>query len=917
MDELVADFLVETRESLEILDNDVLCLEKTPDDPEILGNIFRVMHTIKGTCGFLGLSRLESIAHAGENVLDKIRNNEIVVRGSVVSAILESIDRIKMLLDHLEEHEEEPTGRDEDLIAKLNKYADPAYAANDDASPAAAPAKEQGPAPSDSDELQTLFDATPAAVEGEIEADEPPSSKKKEEGVVSKDSDILQELFDATPCDINLDAFRYQTKPEEDESEDEAGEPEKKTAKAAQGAAAAKNKEQQAIRVSLDTLEKLMQHASELVLTRNQLMQILRDNENSAFAAALQRLNHITTDLQEHVMKTRMQPIGNAWSKLPRIVRDLSAELGKKIELVMEGEETELDRQLLERIRDPLTHMVRNSADHGIEVPEIRRYTGKPETGTIHLKAYQGGGYIIIEISDDGAGINPSRIRRKAVEKGFVSAQEAETMTDEQAIQFIFMAGFSTAEKVTSVSGRGVGMDVVKNNIEKISGSVNLRSEVGKGSTFVIKIPLTLAIMPILEVETCGLTFALPQINVVEVVKSGAKAESAIEYINDSPVLRLRDNLIPLAYLHEALRIVPDEKSRTDRKYVIVCAMGDTQFGVIVDNVFDTEEIVVKPVAPQLKKLDAYSGCTILGNGKVILILDAVGLARAAGSLGANESTTREEKAEPEEAAQIASFVIFEAGSATPKAVPLELLSRLENVEISRIEYSQGCPVLQYRGDWMKLAAVEGELTLPQEGEIDLLVFGDRGNTVGLVADRILDIVKCPIGKRLEGGMKGYVGSIVVEGKTCDVIDLNCHFDRLFPSDPDPSLVDKSACRGKRLLLVDDSPFFRKFIMRELQGNGFVVESASGCKDALALLEKNPVDVVITDITMPGMSGAELARHLRTNPRFKGIPIIALSSWNADQRAAEAKEFDYFISKTHHSELYGALQRACGGERHG
>ena len=923
MDELVLDFLTETRESLDLLDNDVLQLEKTPDDPDVISNIFRLMHTIKGTCGFLGLERLESVAHAGENILDKIRDGLLDVNPAIVSAILESVDQIKFLVDQLEELQEEPAGEDKALIAKLNTlaeggdYAEPPQAANADT-----PAESEEGDAQDSDHLQRLFDETPSGVAG-LEAaakeaaqggeDASPGATRKKNEAGGQDSDDLQRLFDETPCDLDLGAFHRMK---------DAG---KQTPAAEQKTAAtdeAKKKKEtanQVIRVNLDVLEQLMQHASELVLTRNQLMQILRDEEGSAFSAALQRLNHITTELQEQVMKTRMQPIGSAWSKLPRLVRDLSQELGKKIDLVMEGEDTELDRQLLEQIRDPLIHMVRNSADHGIENPEIRRHTGKPETGTINLKAYQGGGYIIMEITDDGKGINPSVIRAKAVEKGLVSAQEAEGMNDEQIIQYIFAPGFSTAAAITSVSGRGVGMDVVKTNIEKISGSIHLKSEVGKGSVFTIKIPLTLAIMPILQVASHGNIFAIPQINVTEIVKSGGDSGLKVEYINGSPVLRLRNRLIPLIYLDETLKLRNPEEQAADVKkkaYIVVCSVGESHYGVIVDNVYDTEEIVVKPVAPLLRHMEIYSGCTILGNGRVIMILDPTGIARAAGSVNSAGEGLQEEIDEHgavSDNEQTVSFVIFQAGDTTLKAVPLELLSRLESIDCTRIEISQGVPVVQYRGDWMKICRIDGSRDFPESGDIEMLVFNDQGKTIGIAVDKIVDIAQCPASGKMESDKDGFIGAVVVNEKTCDIIDLSFFFNQLFPHrDEKPASVK---ARLKRLLLAEDSAFFRKFIPRELEELGYNIDVAKNGEEALKYLRDESVNyaAIVTDIAMPGISGVELALAARDIPRYEHTPIIALSSCNTDTKASGfvLDKFDYFVSKTNHGELRYVLIKAC------
>ena len=378
---------------------------------------------------------------------------------------------------------------------------------------------------------------------------------------------------------------------------------------------------------------------SELVLTRNQLLQLARTQENNSFAVPLQRLSHITSDLQEGVMKTRMQPIGNAWNKLPRLVRDLSREMDKKIELIMLGADTELDRQVLELIKDPLTHMVRNSGDHGLESPAERRAAGKPETGHITLNAYHEGGHIIIEIADDGRGLPLDRIRAKVLKNGLATEAELAGMSETQLQRFIFRAGFSTAAVVTAVSGRGVGMDVVKTNIEKIGGTIDLKSVPGAGTTFTIKIPLTLAIVSALIVEAGGERFAIPQISVVELVRAQKEAgrghneagsEIVIERINDTPVLRLRDRLLPLVNLNDLLAL-GESKNDDTGAYIVVAQVGASSLGIIVDRVFDTEEIVVKPVAPILRHVTMFSGNTILGDGSVIMILDPNGIARGTG----------------------------------------------------------------------------------------------------------------------------------------------------------------------------------------------------------------------------------------------------------------------------------------------
>ncbi|WP_308116446.1 chemotaxis protein CheA, partial [Falsiroseomonas oryziterrae] len=530
----------------------------------------------------------------------------------------------------------------------------------------------------------------------------------------------------------------------------------------AEGAAAP-----QSIRVGVEVLEHLMTLVSELVLTRNQLMQLARARGDQAFAVPLQRLSHLTSDLQDGVMKTRMQPIGNAWAKLPRLVRDLGRELGKRIELEMRGAETELDRQVLELIRDPLTHMVRNSADHGLEATEARRRAGKPEAGRITLNAYHEGGHILIEIADDGRGLDTRRIREKAVAQGLASEAEAAGMPERDIHRFIFRAGFSTAAAVTAVSGRGVGMDVVKTNVERIGGSIDVASAEGRGTRFVIKIPLTLAIVSALVVEAAGERFAIPQIGVQELVRVGGGG-ARIERIKDAPVLRLRDRLLPLVGLAPALGLEP---AAPEEGLVVVTQVGAALFGLVVDRVHDMEEIVVKPVAPILRHIGVFGGNTILGDGSVIMILDPNGIARAAGIAA--------EGAPPREAAAVAglrstertALLLFRAGDATPKAVPLGLVARLDDLPVESFERSGGMPVVQYRGTLMPLLSMEDGGASPgtaARGRQTVLVFSEGGRSLGLMVDAILDVVEERLEMTAGGARPGVLGTAVVAGRVTE-----------------------------------------------------------------------------------------------------------------------------------------------------
>ena len=575
MDDLLREFLTETNESLDRVDAELVRFEQEPNNGDILGDIFRLVHTIKGTCGFLELPRLETLAHAAETLMGGFRDG-MPVTTEAVTLILSTIDRIKTILDGIEAQQSEPTGNDGDLIEQLNRLRQfeemrrqPAPRVEEDARPQPAPRLQEDARPQ-----------TPAR--GKHLAD--------------------KHLADKPLAD----------KPLAEPSDDERSE----------------RLASHSIRVHVETLDRLMTTVSELVLTRNQLLEIVRRHEDSDFKVPLQRLSNVTAELQEGVMKTRMQPVGNAWQKLPRIVRDLSAELGKQIELEMHGAETELDRQVLELVKDPLTHLVRNCADHGIESPAERLAAGKTQNGTIRLSACHQGGHIIIEIADDGRGLDVARISAKAVEHGFASAAEIATKSAAEICNLIFMPGFSTAAQVTSISGRGVGMDVVRVNMEQIGGTVDLKSVAGAGTTFTIKIPLTLAIVSALIVEAAGERFAIPQLSVLELVRATSGGEHRIERIKDTPVLRLRNKLLPLIDLKEILRLGEREG---DNCFVVVTQVGSQIFGIVVDGVFHTEEIVIKPMSSKLRHIAAFSGTTILGDGAVIMIIDPNGIAQALG----------------------------------------------------------------------------------------------------------------------------------------------------------------------------------------------------------------------------------------------------------------------------------------------
>lgn len=893
MDELLSEFLTETAEGLGELDVEIVKLEQNPNDAGLIASIFRIVHTIKGTCGFIGLPRLETLAHAAENVLGKYRDKELEVTTASVTVILASLDRIKHILAHIEQTEHEPEGGDDDLIAKLNDLAEgkaieaiatePAAAAS---APDSADADPDAPAPG-SEALGTR--------PGEVPLDELERAFMEAPGPDDVAEPEPEPELPAAPAPLPAVAQK-------------APDPAMEAAPAESKTAA------QNIRVNVDLLENLMTMVSELVLTRNQLLQISRSNssEMEGFSVPLQRLSQVTSELQEGVMKTRMQPIGNAWSKLPRIVRDLANELNKKIELVMQGADTELDRQVLEMIKDPLTHMVRNSADHGVEDPATRLAFGKSETGHIRLNAYHEGGHIIIEIADDGKGIDAEKIRAKAIEKNMISGADASNMSDQQILQLIFKAGFSTAEKVTSVSGRGVGMDVVKTNIEKIGGTVDLTSQVGKGSVFKIKIPLTLAIVSALVVASSGERFAIPQLSVLELVKTTTNGPNRIETVHGTRVMRLRDRLLPLVSLRDLLRLDMETEAGevvSSETFVVVMQVGTYSFGLLVDKVFDTEEIVVKPVAPVLRDLTVFSGNTILGDGSVIMILDPNGIAQETGEVVVPDQTDYDDAEALDMGLEEQTLLLFKSGNDGPKAVPLSLVARIEMLDLATVEHSEGRPLVQYRGALMPLVLCKGAKEIAREGQRPALVFTDDGKSMGLVVDEILDVVEDRIDVTIAPDGEGMMGSAIIKGKATDIVDAGFYLTEAFGDWFRHSRPQTEKANARRLLLVDDSAFFRNLMTPLLSTSGYRVVPVDSAKRALELCEQGATfDLIVTDIEMPDMDGFTFCEKLKET-QWADIPVVALSSRTSEQdlERGHAVGFADYVAKSDRDALLDAL----------
>ena len=726
------EYIVECCENLDQMDQDLLALEQGAAPDKLIRGIFRTMHTIKGGAGFLGLVRLEKLAHAAETILVKLRDGLGSLTPAITEALLATVDKCREAMRLLESSGGED-GFDPEPLIKMLLVAD---------------GRE-----------------SPAATERVVDK-LPPASTVDVSSSTSEGAGNFATVAEGKPDGV---------------AKSEESSPQKPAADGRGNPVSEGN-----IRVDVALLDKLMTRVGELVLARNQIVQFTSRLEDAGFTSTAQRLNLITTELQESVMKTRMQPIGNVWAKFPRVVRDLSSQLGKQVRIDMEGKETELDKTIVEAIKDPLTHLVRNSIDHGIEAPEARAASGKCAEGQLILRAYHEGGQVNIEIIDDGAGLNVERIRRKAVERGLVSADQAARMSERDVSQLIFAPGFSTAEKVTSVSGRGVGMDVVKTNIERISGTIDVQSRPGQGTTIKIKIPLTLAIIPALVVTNDGDRYAIPQVSLLELVRlDGDEAKQNIEYVHGSPVYRLRGKLLPLVYLSERLGI--DRRSEDSAApaqdgvvNIVVLRANDRKFGLIVDKVNDTEEIVVKPLSRQLKGLSELAGATIMGDGTVALILDVMGVALAAGLAAEMRDAPAAVAAKVEGDAdrRMETLLVVDLGDSRRFALPTSMISRLEKIARSDIEYADGREVIQYRGAIMPLVRLGDAFgALPQDealqSELQIVVYAEGDSRYGLVVNRIVDIVETELRFSSPNAESDLLGTSVIQQRVTDVLNLH------------------------------------------------------------------------------------------------------------------------------------------------
>jgi two-component system, chemotaxis family, sensor kinase CheA len=729
MDEIVHEFLVESYENLDQLDQDLVALESDPSSRTLLSSIFRTVHTIKGTSGFLGFGNLERVSHVGESLLSELRDGERAMDQPTADVLLALVDTLRAILTRVE------SGAGDDLdvepmvqqiVALQDGTAAPADAPVPDVPVDDAPDASAQAAPETPDEAapEAPVDVVPEAPAPEPAPPAPPA-----------------------PAVPSVSAG-----PRAEETETHQ-----------------RNAAEGSIRVDVDLLDTLMRQVGELVLVRNQIDRIAGEGEDQDTKRSAQRLSLIASELQEGVMKTRMQPIEHLWSKMPRVVRDLSKMLGRDVRIEMVGGDTELDRSLLEAVKDPLTHLVRNAVDHGIEPPDARVAAGKRAQGVVTLRAYHSNGQVVVEITDDGAGIDHEKVGRAAVTKGLRTAADVAAMSPPELLDLLFLPGFSTAAKVTNVSGRGVGMDVVRTNIEAIGGSVDVESKVGTGTTWRMRIPLTLAIMPALTVTCCGSVYAIPQVSLLELVALGDQ-HGEIEHVGTAPVFRLRGTLLPLISLAEVLGLEQEAEGRV----IAVVEADEQRFGVIVDRVLNMEEIVVKAIASRLKQIGMYSGATVLGDGGVALILDLQAIARrvlSAEAASLSRAHVQETSAELTAAEQT---LVVGAGERRV-AIPLSAVTRLERIRSEKIERVGAREVLQYRGALLPLVRLDqllGASAGLQDDELDVVVYTRGGRSIAMAVTEIVDIVEDDARRHSDIDDHGLLGSTVLKDRVTELLDV-------------------------------------------------------------------------------------------------------------------------------------------------
>jgi two-component system chemotaxis sensor kinase CheA len=989
-------FIEESREHLADIEEDLLAIEAQPTSSrKQVDKLFRAVHTIKGSSSVFALHSIKTLAHAMESVLEAMRNAELAPTKPLISVLLESADSLKAMIGNVTDSaardvtpliqalsgfQSQPTplnsppsaGHVQGFPVQLNDsiplfYVDAAtlHTSQQSTKDSFVYAVDFGCESDLRDKNRTLEEAL-EDFEGlaTIITEQQLCNELNQEHVVvvctsQVSHEVMLQIADIPEQRVHqllIGQLQRNTQgqylhpdgtllPPYSPAPEHAALPAEKpqeptTASADSPPDKAVTAKKGSLRVSIELLDTLMSLAGELVLTRNELVQNAGQKQFTKIIEATQRVNNVTTALQEAIMSTRMQSIGIIFGRFRRVVRDVAQQLGKKVALQIEGEEVELDKSIIEAIGDPLTHLVRNSIDHGIEPPAARIAVGKTEVGTLSLKASQEAGQVVIAISDDGAGINTGRIRTKAAQLGLVSEEKLASMTERDLLQLIFLPGFSTSETVTEISGRGVGMDVVQSNLNTVGGAIDIESPPGAGTTIIIKLPLTLAIIPSLLVQVQSQRFAIPQANLVELVRIGPTERAArIQRIGDAEVLRLREGLLPLVRSSDVLGMprtfinphsgLPQAERRTallDRRegdaspqppaacqrsatprrreppqavHVVVVSAGAFQYGLIVDRLLDSVEIVVKPLGSHLRRCREYAGATILGDGKVALILDVVGIKERhpmQETQARIDESLRTQGGNRGRSADTQTLLIVENGPGEFFGIPLGLVSRIEKIRFSQINRAGGKRVVHYRGNSIPLFFIEDAASVSPLGSPEIAfmaIFETGGREVGLLFSQVIDTVQtdAPLDEQTHI-QQGIAGSLYLQERLCLLLDLYGIVKACAPQPCMASPPPSETAQPPRVLLVDDSPFMLSQMQSFLNDAGYTVLSASDGAEALSLLSNHPdtIDLVLTDIEMPHMDGIALARALKSDSRLRHIPIVAITSVDSDAAQQRGKD---------------------------
>ncbi len=935
-DEILQGFIEESLEHLADIENDLLAIEESGANinEDLVNKVFRAAHSIKGGAGFMGLTTIQELSHAAENVLGMIRGKKLIPTPEIINVLLIASDQLQSMIEDIHHSNEVDISSH---LLPLNAIADGSFSQ----SPAEIPG--QAEKPKAQPDVKKAEPPPPPAAAAEPEPPPaPPAADPPEE-----------------PAPMTLVDDTYD-EGEDDDGGESASSPEASNRSAVTGGRNKQSgppaKADSTLRVHVSLLDSLMNLAGELVLSRNQLLQTIGSDDLRNAEAVGQRIDLITSELQEAIMLTRMQPIGNVFNKFPRVVRDLAKKLHKSIDLTIVGKDVELDKTIIEAINDPLTHLVRNSVDHGIEMPADRKKIGKSEIGLVVLKAYHEAGQVVIEISDDGKGLDGEALAASAVSKGLLSAEQAQVMSDKEKINLIFLPGFSTAKEVTDVSGRGVGMDVVKTNLDQLGGNVDIISDKGAGTTILIKLPLTLAIIPCQIIETGGERYAIPQVNLEELLRIPAgQVKNRVERVGDAEVVRLRGTLLPLIrladvigiertyYDHTSDEVKPDKREQIadrrgresplfrsgetepkpppkgelphrsvlDRRYsassalnIVVVSTGSMKYGLIVDRLQDSEEIVIKPLGRHLQQCRGYAGATIMGDGRIALILDVSNLARMARLTSVDGSDRAAEVAKAAEAALRAkkdrqSLLIFKSSETEHFAVPLNQVERIEKIKRSDVEDLGGKRIMKYRGGSLSLICVDDLAMvnpLADQENLLVIVFNIAKRPVGLLAIGPVDAIE--ISADIDDttlSQPGIMGSIIIDQHTTMLVNVFEMVQTLFPQwfEEREKIIVETTKQDEppTILIAEDSKFFRNQVKGYMTEVGYnVVEAEDGVEAWNQLKEHGDrIAILVTDIEMPNMNGFDLTKKIRQDDKFSALPIIALTTLASAEDVAKGK----------------------------